>query len=92
MCRNILKLLSFRSISESQGGILLWSFGVLTSRDSSVVIAIGYGLEGRGVEFDYWYGPDFSPVHVFHTGSGAHTASYTMGIGDIFPGRKAARA
>jgi hypothetical protein len=50
-------------------------------RDSSVAIATRYGLEGLGIESRWW--TRFStPVQ---TGSGAHPASYTMGIG-FFPG------
>jgi hypothetical protein len=50
---------------------------------SSVGIVIGYGLDGPGIE-SRW-GLDFSaPVQ---TGPGAHSSSYTMGIGS-FPGLK----
>jgi hypothetical protein len=41
----------------------------LSSQDSAVGIATGYGLDGRGV------GQDLSPPHVVQTGSGAHPAS-----------------
>jgi hypothetical protein len=34
----------------------------------------------------------FSLRHRFHTGSGAHPASYPVGIEGIFPGGKAAGA
>jgi hypothetical protein len=34
----------------------------------------------------------FSLFHRVQTGSGAHSASYPMGTGDSFPGRKAAGA
>jgi hypothetical protein len=49
------------------------------SWDSSVGIATGYGQE-------------FSLLHVFQTGSGAHPASYSVSTGGAFPGGKAARA
>ena len=53
-------------------------------RDSSVSIAIGYGLDGTGME-SRW-GVRFSaPVQ---TGPGAHPASCTMGTGS-FPGSRA---
>jgi hypothetical protein len=41
-------------------------------------------------EFEYRWGQEFSVLHVIQTGSGAHPASYQMGIGDSFPGSKAA--
>jgi len=46
--------------------------------DSSVGIAIGYRLEGPGIE-SRW-GRDFPPIQ---TGTGAHPASYTMGTGSF---------
>ena len=53
---------------------------------SSVGIAIGYGLDGPGIEFRW--GARFSaPVQ---TGPGAHPASCTMGTGS-FPGVKSGR-
>jgi hypothetical protein len=48
------------------------------SPDSSVGIAVGYGLDGRG--------------DVVETGSGAHPASYPMGTGGGFPTDKADEA
>jgi hypothetical protein len=45
---------------------------------------IGDSSLGRG-----W---DFSPQHRVQTGSGAHTASYTMDTRDSFAGDKAAGA
>ena len=55
-------------------------------RDSSVDKAIGYRLDGPGIE-SRW-GVRFSaPVH---TGPGAHPASCTMGTG-FFPGLKSGR-
>jgi hypothetical protein len=36
-------------------------------------------------------GQEFSLLHVIQIGSGAHPASYPMGIGSSFPGGKAAR-
>jgi hypothetical protein len=46
-------------------------------RDSSVGIAMGYGLDGRG--------RIFSLVHSIHTGSGVHLSSYT--VGTLNPGK-----
>jgi hypothetical protein len=53
------------------------------SRDSSLGIATGYGLDNWGVEF--------SLLHNVQTGSGAHSA-YPMGTGVSFRGSKAAGA
>jgi hypothetical protein len=61
------------------------------SRDSSVGIAAGYGLDGRGVGVRVPVG-DFSLLHVVQTGSGAEPASYPMGTGTSFPGDNAAWA
>jgi hypothetical protein len=51
------------------------------SRDSSVGIATGYGLEdgGVGVRVPAWQ--ECSLLHVVQTGSGVHPTSYTMGTG-----------
>jgi hypothetical protein len=35
---------------------------------------------------------DFSFLHSLQTGSGAHSASYPMGVGGSFPGAEAANA
>jgi hypothetical protein len=53
--------------------------------DSVVGIATGCGLDGRGVGVRVQVGQDFSPLHVIHTRSGAHPASYPMGSGGSFP-------
>jgi hypothetical protein len=63
------------------------------SRDSSVGIALGYGLEDRGSRFRFPAGAgNFSLHHRVQNGSGAHPASYTMGTGGSSLGSKAARA
>ena len=49
-------------------------------RDSSVGIAIGYGLDGSGIE-PQWGGVIFSAT--VQTGPGAHPASYIMGTGSF---------
>jgi hypothetical protein len=63
------------------------------SRDSSVGIALGYGLDDRGsmVRFPAGAG-NFSLHHRVQNGSRAQPASYPMGTGGSFPGGKAARA
>jgi hypothetical protein len=63
------------------------------SRDSSVGIALGYGLDdwGYGVRFPAGAG-NFSLHHRVQNGSGAHPASYPMGTKGSFPGGKAADA
>jgi hypothetical protein len=52
------------------------------SRDSSVGIVTGYGLDNRmiGVRLPEEAG-NFSLRHHYQTGSGAHPASYPMGTG-----------
>jgi hypothetical protein len=63
----------------------------MKSRDSSVGIETGYGLDDLmiGVRFPAGEG-NFSLRHRVQTGSGAHPASYPMGTGGSFPGGKAA--
>jgi hypothetical protein len=64
----------------------------LTQCNSSVGIATGYGLDGRGVGVRVPVGTRFSPLHIVQTGSGAHLASYPMGTVGSFPGWKVAEA
>jgi hypothetical protein len=63
------------------------------SRDSSVGIALGYGLDGRGsrIRFAAESG-NISLHHRVQNGSGAHPAFYPMGTRGSFPGGKAAGA
>jgi hypothetical protein len=63
------------------------------SRDSSVGIEPGYGMDDRGsrVRFPARTG-NFPPHHCVQNGSGAHPASYPMGTRGSFPGGKAAGA
>jgi hypothetical protein len=63
------------------------------SRDSSVGIALDYGLDDRGfrVRFLAWAG-NFSLHQCVQNGSGAHPASYPTGTRGSFPGGKAAGA
>jgi hypothetical protein len=62
---------------------------MLKSRDSSVGIALGYGLDDRDsmVRFPAGDG-NFSLHHRIQNGSGAHPVSYPTGIRDSFPGVK----
>jgi hypothetical protein len=65
----------------------------IKSRDSSVGIALGHGLDDRGsrVRFPAVAG-NFSLHHRVQNGSGAHPASYPMFTRDCFYGIKAAGA
>jgi hypothetical protein len=68
-------------------------FTVRKSRDSSVGIALGYGLDDRGSRVRFPVGAgNFSFHHHVQTGSGAHPASYPIGTRGSFPGAKAAGA
>jgi hypothetical protein len=61
------------------------------SRDKSVGIALGYGLDDRGSRDRFRAGAgNFSLHHRVQNGSGAHPASYPMGKRSSFPGDKAA--
>jgi hypothetical protein len=61
------------------------------SRNSSVGIALGYGLDDQGSRVRFPAGTwNFSLHHRVQNGSRAHPASYPMGIGGSFPGGKAA--
>jgi hypothetical protein len=61
------------------------------SRDSSVGIALGYGLDDRGCRVRFPAGSgNFSLHHRVQKGSGARPASYPMGTRGSFPEGKAA--
>jgi hypothetical protein len=63
------------------------------SRDGSVGIALGYGLDDRGSRVRFPAGArNFSLHHRVQSGSGAHPASYPMGTRGSFPWGKAAGA
>jgi hypothetical protein len=69
------------------------SYGTLTNDDcdSSVGIALGYGLDDRGSRVRFPAGAgNFSLHHRVRNGSGARPTSYPMGTGGSFPGGKAA--
>jgi hypothetical protein len=59
------------------------------SRDGSVGIAFGYGLDdwGSRVRFPAEAG-NFSLYHRVQNGFGTHPASYSVGTGGSFPGDK----
>jgi hypothetical protein len=59
------------------------------SRDSSIGMALGYGLDDRvsRVRFPAGAG-NFSLHHPVQNGSGSHPASYPMGTSGSFPGVK----
>jgi hypothetical protein len=64
-----------------------------TSRDSSVGIALSYGLDDRVSRVWFPAGAgDFSLHNRVQNGSAAHPASYPMGTRDSFPGGEAAGA
>jgi hypothetical protein len=63
------------------------------SRNSSVSIALGYGLDDRGSRVQFLAGAgNFSLHHHVQNGSEAHPASYPMGTRSSFPGGKVAGA
>jgi hypothetical protein len=63
------------------------------SRDSSVGIALSYGLDDRDSRVRFPAGAgNFSLHHRVQNGSGAHPAFYLMGTRGSFPGGKAAGA
>jgi hypothetical protein len=64
----------------------------LKSRDSSVSIALGYGLDDRGSRVRFPAGAGTFSLHRrVQNGSGAHPASYPMGTRGSFPGVKCRR-
>jgi hypothetical protein len=64
--------------------------GTRRSRESSGGIVSDYGLDDRAIVVRSSAGAkDFSSSLCVQTGSGAHPASCTMGIGGSFPGGKA---
>jgi hypothetical protein len=63
------------------------------SRDGSVGIALGYGLDDRGTRVRFPVGAEnFSLHHCIQNGSGDHPASYPMDTRGSFPEGKAAGA
>jgi hypothetical protein len=77
-----------RQLSSSFLLIHLYNYPTLHSgsRDSSVGIALGYGLDDRGSRDRFPVGAgNFSLHHRVQNGSGAHPASYPMGTRGSFP-------
>jgi hypothetical protein len=69
------------------------SCSISKSRDSSVGIALDYGLDDRGSRVRFPAGSgNFSLHHRVQNGTGAHPASYPMGTRGPFSGDKAAGA
>jgi hypothetical protein len=65
----------------------------MSSRDSSVGIALGYGLDDRGSRVRFLAGAgNFSLHHRVQYDSGVHPAFYTMGTRGSFLGGKASGA
>jgi hypothetical protein len=63
------------------------------SPDSSVGIALGYGLDDRASKVRFPVGAGhFSVYYRVQNGTGAHPASYPRGTRGSFPGGKAAGA
>jgi hypothetical protein len=63
------------------------------SRDSSVGIALGYGLDDRGSRVRFPVGAgNFSLHHHLQNGSGVHRSSYPMGTRSSLRGGKATGA
>jgi hypothetical protein len=62
------------------------------SRNSSVSIVLGYGVDSWGSRVRFLVGAGNFSLHCIQNGSEAHPASYPMGTRGSFPGGKAARA
>jgi hypothetical protein len=66
---------------------------ITLSRENSVGVALGHGLDDRGSRVLFRVGAEnFSLRHRVQNVSGAHPASYPMGNRGSFPGDKAAGA
>jgi hypothetical protein len=89
----LITLMLFGEANKTTGKIIGLCIFVVESRDSSVGIALGHGLDDRGsrVRFPAEAG-NFSLHHRVQDGSGAHPASHPMGKRGSFPGGKAAGA
>jgi hypothetical protein len=62
-------------------------------QDSSIGIATGYRLDGRGIEVRFSAGAeDFSLLQSVQNDFGAHPAAYTMGARGLLPQGKGAGA
>jgi hypothetical protein len=77
-------------IGSGEAANIKMYFMDIKSRDSSVSIVLGYGLDDRGSRVLLPTGDrNFSLHHRVQNGSGSHPASYPMGTRDSFPGGKA---
>jgi hypothetical protein len=88
-------VLQLRSVLQQRAYLLINTYVSINSEspDSSVGIALGYGLDDRGSRVQLPAGAgNFSLHHRVQNGSGAHPASYPMGTKDSFSEVKAARA
>jgi hypothetical protein len=85
-----LPILRAYAISADKIRIFENSVFAVVSQDSAVGIAASYWLDDRGVGVTSRWGQEFSPLHVFQTGSGVHPTFYPMCTGGCFPGSKAA--
>jgi hypothetical protein len=89
----VLYILIFKFIERRITGQNSFASYQSKSRDSSVGIALGCGLDDRGSRVRFPTGAgNFSLHHRVQNGSGAHSASYSMGTRVYFPGGKAAGA
>jgi hypothetical protein len=89
------RLLSSMSvwIVRCAGWSFKWLYPSHKSRDSSVGIALGYGLDDRCSKVRFPAGAgNFSLHHCVQIDSEAHPASYPMGTRGFSPGGKAAGA
>jgi hypothetical protein len=72
---------------------VVYSHTAVSKKNSSVGIALGYGLNNRGSRVRFRAGAgNFSLHHRVQNGCGAHPDSYPMGTRGSFPGGKAAGA
>jgi hypothetical protein len=82
-----------RKFSRRGNGLTHWQIYLCLIPDSSVGIALGYGLEDRGSRVRFLAGAgNFSLHNRVQNGSGVHPASYPMGTRGSFPGSKVAGA
>jgi hypothetical protein len=78
---------------KSASKIIILHILIFKSRDSSVGVALGYGLEDRSSRVRFPAGTgNFSLHHRVQNGSGDHPAFYKMGARGSFPRGKAAEA
>jgi hypothetical protein len=87
------KTITFLLLEDCWSSCFVLELLSLKRRDSSVGIALGYGMDDRGsmVRFPAGAG-NFSLHHCVQNGSGTHSATYTMGNRVSFTGGKAAGA